>query len=509
MKPQKNNSKPNLIPWDSILFQYSVAVFIVGITALICIPISNAQGYHVVSFIMLFVVSTLATFLGIGPILLASTLSSLIWNFFFIPPHYTFHISKTEDILLFFMFFFIALLNGTFTSRLRKQEKITRDREARTNSLFQLTKDLSKAVGVDEVQRVIETNLEKHFGVSSFLILQDGNDLLENKNRLNNEIKLSAKEFKVARWTFENSKMAGTHTENFPSAFYTYYPLAGTRIVPGVLVIKLEEPFVGDKIALWNAFITLISNALEREFLGELVQKGKILEESDKLYKTLFSSISHELRIPVATIMGASDTLMTLQSNSKIQSELNYEISIASLRLNRLIENLLNISRLESGRMSIRLDWYDVNDLLNIVVGELKEELKPFRLSINIQDEMPLVRFDFGLMEQVLYNLLLNACQHAPLRSSIRINVRHNSGMLIIEVLDRGSGFPEGTLNSLFDKFYRVSGSKTGGLGLGLSIVKGFVDAHKGTVSVGNRKNGGAKFTVKIPTPDSVIEEIS
>ncbi|BDX38691.1 hypothetical protein CYCD_20460 [Tenuifilaceae bacterium CYCD] len=509
MKPRKNNSKPNLISWDSILFQYSVAVFVVVVTALICIPIASAQGYHVVSFIMLFVVSTLATILGIGPILLASTLSSLIWNFFFIPPHYTFHISKTEDILLFFMFFFIALLNGTFTSRLRKQEKITRDREARTNSLFQLTKDLSKAVGIDEVQRVTEANLEKYFSVSSFLILQDGNNLLENKNRLNAENKLSSTEFKVASWVFENSKKAGKHTEDFPSAFYTYYPLVGTRIVPGVLAIKLEEPFVGDKIAFWNAFITLISNALEREFLGELVQKGKILEESDKLYKTLFSSISHELRIPVATIMGASDTLMTLQSNSKIQSELNYEISIASLRLNRLIENLLNMSRLESGRISIRLDWYDINDLLNKVVDELKEELKPFRLSINIQDEMPLVRFDFGLMEQVLYNLVLNACQHAPLKSSIRLNVRHNGGMLIIEVLDRGAGFPEGALSCLFDKFYRVSGSKTGGLGLGLSIVKGFVDAHKGNVSVGNRKNGGAKFTVKIPTPDSVIEEIS
>lgn len=509
MNAKRNKKQLKFIVRDEQIIQYAIAVIVVGITTLVCIPISNAQGYHVVSFVMLFVVSVLATFLGIGPILLASTLSSLIWNFFFIPPHYTFHIDKTEDILLFFMFFFIALLNGVFTSRLRRQEKLTRDKEARTNSLFQLTKELSKSVGIEEVQRVTEYNLEKYFDVKSFLILQDGSNVLENRNRLVSEKRLGSKEFKVAVWAYENSKVAGAYSDSFSTCYYTYYPLVGTRIKLGVLSVKMEEPFSDDKQVLWNTFVTLISNALEREFLGELAKKGEILEESDKLYKTLFNSISHELRIPVATIMGASDTLMSHPSNSKIHNELNNEISIASLRLNRLIENLLNISRLESGRLSVRLDWYDINDLINKVVSDLKEELRLFKLNIGIQKDIPFVRVDFGLMEQILYNLLLNACQHAPLNSTIRLNAMHNDSLLTIEVLDRGSGFPDSALNNLFDKFYRVTGSKTGGLGLGLSIVKGFVDAHKGKVFAENRKNGGAKFIIQIPTPESKITEIN
>lgn len=150
-----------------------------------------------------------------------------------------------------------------------------------------------------------------------------------------------------------------------------------------------------------------------------------------------------------------------------------------------------------------------MNDLINKVADELKDELKPFRFNVSIQPDIPLVKFDFGLMEQVLYNLILNSCQHSPLKSNIRLSVLYNEEYLTIEVFDRGSGFPVESIPNLFDKFYRVKGSKTGGLGLGLSIVKGFVDAHKGTVKVENRRNGGAKFTISIPTPNAKIDEIN
>jgi two-component system sensor histidine kinase KdpD len=483
--------------FSSQLSHYMLSIVVIGLTGLICSPLSTEQGYHVVSFILLFVVSILATFMGIGPIFLASTLASLVWNFFFIPPHYTFHIDKTEDILMFGMFFIIALLNGILTSRLRKQEKLARDREKHTNALFQLTRELSKASGMDEVLTVAIREIRNHFSVDSLFILQDGKNILASSGRLQREKKLSPVEYGTATWVFEHARKAG----DFPDkTAYTFYPLHGTRIKPGVVAVKLEKPFSEDKNAFWDTFLAQVSNALEREFLGELAQKARFLDESDKLYKTLFNSISHEFRIPVATIMAASDTLMALSHSGNVQSALYNEIFTASVRLNQLIENLLNMSRLESGRLSVRLDWYDINDLVNKLSEDLNDELKPFALLVSVPDDMPLVRIDYGLMEQVLYNILINACHQAPVASNISLETGHSEGELAIRIMDRGPGFPEEALNNVFQKFFRVAGSKTGGLGLGLSIVKGFVEAHKGTVSVENRKDGGAAFTIRVPS---------
>jgi two-component system sensor histidine kinase KdpD len=202
----------------------------------------------------------------------------------------------------------------------------------------------------------------------------------------------------------------------------------------------------------------------------------------------------------VATIMGASDSLITTQHSPEISRELSTEIFTASKRLNRLIENLLNMSRLESGRITPRLDWCDIHDVINKVVESLQEELKMFNLHVVIPDDMPFVKIDFGLMEQVLYNLLYNATQYASDSTNLRVKVFYDNGVMTLQVMDRGPGFPRDEISLIFNKFYRVEGSKAGGTGLGLSIAKGFTEAHKGTITVENRQNGGAKFTIKIPS---------
>ncbi len=253
---------------------------------------------------------------------------------------------------MFGMFFIIALVNGVLTTRVRKQEQLAREREERTNALFQLTKELSKAGDIDEVLAVAIENIRIYFSIESFFILQDGDNILHPTGRLQKEKRLSQKEYEVADIAFRNSQKAGKFTDISPEVDYTFYPLPGTRLNPGVVAVKSDKAFSGDKKVLWETFLTQISNALEREFLGELAQKVRFLDESDKLYKTLFNSISHELRIPVATILGSADTLMTASHPENIQSALYKEIFTASLRLNRLIENLLNMSRLESGRIS-------------------------------------------------------------------------------------------------------------------------------------------------------------
>jgi K+-sensing histidine kinase KdpD len=366
------NSFKSLI--SSILGQYIISVLIISITAFLCSPLANTNNYHVVSFILLFVVSFLSTFMGIRPVLLASTLSALAWNFFFIPPHLTFHIEKTEDILIFGLFFIIALLNGVLTTRVRRQEKIAIEREKRTNALFQLTKELSKTSGIKEVVDVSQKEIRKNFDVNPIIIVQDGNEKLV----LPESATLRLINFETAQWSFSNLEKAGANTDHFASNNFTYFPLFGSKIKSGIIAINNYNRISGDKISFWDTFVVQISNALEREFLIEMAQKVRFLDESDRLYKTLFNSISHELRIPVATIMGASDSIINSENSKEVQMALCNEIFTASLRLNRLIENLLNISRLESGYLSIRLDWHDINDLINKVLDELEEELKNF-----------------------------------------------------------------------------------------------------------------------------------
>jgi two-component system sensor histidine kinase KdpD len=268
----------------------------------------------------------------------------------------------------------------------------------------------------------------------------------------------------------------------------------------GVIAIQQDLVFTQGEEQFWETFISQISGKFEREYLRSMAKQAFVLNESDKLYKTLFNSISHELRIPVATIMGASDSLVTTLHPPEIIKELSAEIFKASKRLNRLIENLLNMSRLESGRISPKLDWCDIQDLINKVTESLQDELKPFTVHVVIAEDMPLVRIDFGLMEQVLYNLMYNATQYAASSTNLRVKVFYDNGIMTIQVMDRGPGFPSGEISLIFNKFYRVEGSKAGGTGLGLSIAKGFTEAHKGTITVENRQNGGAKFTIKIPS---------
>jgi len=496
----KFKEKVSLPSFTSNIRQYVTASIVVILTAIACFSIKEFIGYQVVSFGLLFVVSTLAFFFGTGPILLSATLSALIWDFFFIPPPYTLHVDKPEDMLMLIMFFIIALLSGVLTSRIKRQEMKIRIREERTNALYQLTRELSTATGIEEVINIAKNDIEKYFNLKVRILLKNDSNQLDSTGQFDANINLSRIDMSVATWTFQHSTKAGKHTDTLPSSNFTFYPLKGNQMNLGVIAIRQVTVFTQGEEQFWEAFISQISGKFEREYLRNIAKQAFLLNESDKLYKTLFNSISHELRIPVATIMGASDSLLSIQHPEEIRKELSREIFKASERLNRLIENLLNMSRIESDRITPRLDWYDIHDMIDKVTKDLQDELKPFRLHVVIPDDMPFVKIDFGLTEQVLYNLLYNATQYATASINLRVKAFYDNGILTLQVMDRGPGFPEKEISLIFNKFYRVEGSKAGGTGLGLSIAKGFVEAQKGTIFVENRQNGGAKFTIKIPT---------
>ncbi len=496
---EKFSTKFSLAFLSATMRQYVISSWVIIFVGSAFFLMKDYVGYQVVSFVLLFIVSILAFFYGTGPILLASTLSALIWDYFFLPPPYTLHVDKPEDMLMLIMFFIIALLNGVLTSVIRKQEKKIRIREEHTNALFQLTKELSTANDMEHILDIAKNLIKRYFNFECFILLKNEMEQLDYERVSAIHSVLSDNDKSVATWAFQHASKAGRYTDTLPSSAYTFYPLKGNQMNLGTIAVQQSKMLTPNEEQFFEAIISQISGKVEREFLRNIAKQAYLLNESDKLYKTLFNSISHELRIPVSTILGASDTLLMQSYPVDIQRKLFSEINIASIRLNRLIENLLNMSRLESGHITPRLNWCDVHDIANKVADMLKQELQPFTFSIVIPPDMPLVKLDFGLIEQAIYNIVLNATQNAPVETTIRLKFFIDQNHLFIQLMDRGKGFPVSELSLVFNKFYRGKDAKAGGTGLGLSIVKGFIEAHGGTINAKNRKNGGAIFTIKMP----------
>lgn len=344
--------------------QYFISIGLVFIVSLICFFTSKYIDYRITALILLMTVSLVAMVFDILPVLLTAIISGLILNFFFIQPLFTFHITNTEDILMFLMYLIIAFVNAVLTFKIREAE--------------------SKARVEDEKEKTI------------------------------------------------------------------------------------------------------------------------------KLYNTLLNSLSHELRTPISTIIGAIDTLK--ENKNKLsetnQNELLEEIDKASIRLNRQVENLLNMSRLETGMLKPRQDWCDINELIFNIIQKLTPIKFEHQIDFKPNDNLPLFKFDAGLVEEIIQNLIINAIQYTPINSIITINIKNELDNCIIIVSDNGNGFPENEIQLAFDKFYRLPNTKTGGSGLGLSIVKGFVEALNGNIRLENSINSGACFTITIPTETSYLNNL-
>lgn len=454
--------------FQSSWHEYLIVLLIVLFSIFICYLIQNFVGYRVLSFVLLFVVSVSAFIYGTGPVLMASTLSALIWNFLFIPPHFTLHITNTEDLLMFIMFFIVALLNGVLTSQVRRREFLLKQKEERSRALYELSRTLSEENDISKLKQVIEAKLGQYFGIEAIVYF---NDEIPDLN----------------------------------VADYESFVLQGSHLRSGMIYLQKPVSFSDEQLQFWETCRDQIAGKFEREILREMAKKAYLLGESDKLYKTLFNSVSHEFRIPVTTIMGATDTLLAEKYPEEVQQELLREINTASVRLNQLVENLLNISRLESGHLRVKTDWFDLHDLINKVIQTLSKELLNYEIRVEMPDDLPLVKIDFGLLEQVLQNILLNITQYVPVNTAITICIKVVDPILFIQIRDEGPGFPEKDIRHVFEKFYRGSSVKTGGTGLGLSIVKGFVEAHQGEVQIENHAENGAIFNIRIPVEVSSI----
>lgn len=305
-------------------------------------------------------------------------------------------------------------------------------------------------------------------------------------------------------------------TVSFLAMFFDIYPVLAASVLSAIIwdVFFIPPRFsfaiASPEDALLFAMyfiIASVNGALTYKIrqIEKISHQKEEKENTLKLYNTLLNSLSHELRTPISTIIGSTDNLLTNSAHltEKNKNELLTVITNSSIRLNRQVENLLNMSRIESGFLELKKDWVDVKELIHDVVNRLKNYTADHPVGIIVKDNLPLFKLDYGIMEQVLHNLVYNAAIYIPKYCVITVRASCVNEKLIIDVEDSGNGFPPDEIEKVFDKFYRLKSSQSGGTGLGLSIVKGFVEAHGGTVRLENMAEGGARFTVEIPAETS------
>jgi len=456
--------------------------------------------YLAVGLVYLLAVITLSLRVGRGPVLMSGVLSALTWDYLFIPPRFTFQINKVEDVTLFGTYFVVALISGQLTARIRAQARHERIREERATALFQLTRTLAEARTLDDAVFAALRQTDELFGAKTGLLLAD-EDGRELQPHFAGSQTVEEKERAVAEWAFRHRRPAGRFTDTLPASTGYYVPLVRDERAVGVLGITLpaEATLTLAQRDLLDSFAQQLALIVERDHLRAAGEREKLLAESDKLHRVLLDSVSHELRTPLAVITGSLENLTGAPPD--LQASLIAEGRAAARRLNRLVGNLLDQTRLESGALKPRVDWCDARDLVNAAIDGMRDELTGHPLEVVLPDDMPPVRADFALTEQALANLLLNAARHTPAGTPVFLTagIERSGTRAFFTVADRGPGFPLEMRERLFKKFERGDAARAGGLGLGLSIVRGFVVAQGGDIVVGGNPGGGAVFTIYLP----------
>ena len=494
---------------------YGVALgFVAGATALNAV-LQQRLGYQSLALIYLLSVVVLAMFVGRGPTLVAATLTALLWNFFFVPPVFTFRIESLTDLMLFCTYFVVALAMGHLAARLRAQQGAERRREQRATALYLLTRELAQASDFADLLAITIREVGNSTHAEAALSLPEEAQTVALTPYFASTWAMPEKEQSVASWAFLHRQPAGRGTDTLPSAEGLHLPLlAGERSV-GVLSLRFRDlaALPADQRDLLDSFVRQIALVLDRQRLRDAEQQAKLVAESERLSKTLLNSISHEIRTPIAAITSAASNLgeACARGAGEFERTMVGEIQEAARRLNRLVGNLLSMTRLESGHVKANLDWCDMADLVQVTLKDIEKDLAQHKVTVGLPAGLPLVRMDYVLMQQVLTNLLLNAAVHTPPGTAVQVNVAAEGDTLALTVADNGPGLPPEALPLIFDKFYRAPAAPAGGTGLGLAIVKGFAEAQGGQVKAENRPSGGAVFTVRLPLakPPPVAAEAS
>ena len=425
-----------------------------------------------------------------------SILSALVWNYICIPPRFTFIISKTEDIMVYLVFFIVAIVTSNLSSKLHEKEKFLKKRERRLELLYELSQEIVNNPDFERVMFKLAKYIGNYFNSEAMLFIYDGEQ--ETSNIYPNR-DLDINEQEITSWVINNGIAAGKGTDTFSDSEYHFYPINSTNRIEGVIILKVGSKRIAENEEFLRTISFMIGSSIIKEKIVRIRQKTMVEEETDKLYSIILSSISHELKTPVTSIaLSASGLCDDKLSSDKFTREvLINDILEANDRLNRIITNLLDMTRIESGRLKLNLQWNDINDLITLASQKYTNELKNYNFIKEINAVLPPIKLDFGLVEQVISNLLYNAIIHTKPGTTIIITAGIENSDIYIEIKDNGGGIQ--AIDKIFKKFYKERPKKTGGLGIGLSICKAIIEFHKWTLEAHNNDIGGVTFRIIIP----------
>lgn len=454
-------------------------------------------GYWGISLIyLLYIVISSSIFSRKGAIFI-SILSALLWNYIFIPPKYTFIIHKSEDFLMYVAFFVVALVTGSLTSKLHIKEAFLRKKENNLEILYELSKELANNTDfIDTIKKTTEY-IGKYFETEVYFCL---NNKETNEFDIYPEIKyLDEKNKDIALWVLSNGIAAGKGTDTLSSSDYCFYPIISPDCTEGVIILNAKSENILKNEEFIKTVSFMIGSFVIKERMIKINQKLLIEKETEKLYSIILKSISHELKTPLTSISLSVNGLYDdkLFYDKDTRNILIKDIKEGTERLNRIITNLLDMSRIESGKLKLNLQWNDLNDLTTIVTAKYKLALEDYIFNKEIDSNIPPVKFDFGLIEQVFSNILYNAIIHTSYGTRICLKLYRDKNNICVEISDNGGGIKK--IDKVFDKFYKEDVKKTGGLGIGLSICKAIVDFHNWSIAAYNNNEGGATFKIFIP----------
>lgn len=444
-----------------------------------------------------------------GPSVLAAFLSVILFDFFLVPPHLSFAVSDAQYLVTFAVMLAVALVIGQLTANLRYQAQIATHRETRLRALYEMARDLSGVLLPDQIIDISHKFIEATFGVQIAILLADEHDKLQPAIRDANPV--PTVDLSIAQWSFDHNQPAGFSTDTLPGSPILYLPLRAPMRMRGVLAIESAHPrwlLIPEQRRQMDGFAALIATALERVHYIEVAQDAVVRMESERLRNSVLSALSHDLRTPLTALVGLTDTLIrTPPALSDPQLNLADAIRDQAFRMSALVNNLLDMARLQAGNVKLNLQWQLLEEVVGSAQKAREQQLEHHHVHAMLPPDFPLLEFDAVLIERVLCNLLENAAKYTPPGSEIRIDAVIRNAEAQISVTDNGPGLLHGSEETIFEKFTRGEKESTKpGVGLGLAICRAIVEAHKGRIWAENVPSGGARFTFTLPlgTPPSL-----
>jgi two-component system sensor histidine kinase KdpD len=487
---------------------YLLSLLVVAVALGVAELIQPYFGIKNVDLVFLTAVVGVAVRFGLWPSLLASVTASLCYNFFFLPPIYTFTITDPTNIAAFFFFMLIAMLVSNVAARVRTQAVSAIGRVRTTESLYAFSRKLAGTATLDDVLWATAYQTALMLKVRVVLLLpEDG--VLTVKTGYPPEDRLDKADLAAANWAWGNDRTAGRGSDTLPGAKRLFLPMRTGRGPIGVIGIdddKTGPLLTPDQRRLLDALVDQGALAIERVLLVEDMDRARRTVESERLRSALLTSISHDLKTPLASVLGAASTMRDLSSGltDAEKRDLLATVIDESERLNRFIANLLDMTKLESGAIVPNTARHDIGEIVGSALRRASKILVQHKVSLELAADLPMLELDAVLFEQVLFNLLDNAAKYAPADTTISIRSLRDKDQVALQIIDEGEGIPPAELESVFDKFYRAQKGDhvRPGTGLGLAISRGFVEAMHGTISAANRTDrSGAVLTIRLPIP--------